>query len=924
MTTESFAEFLNKLKEIHEKEVQGLQSKLTELTTEKCRDAQRIEELFAKNHQLREQQKVLKENVKVLENRLRAGLCDRCMVTQELAKKKQNEYESSHLQRLQHIFILSNETNRLREENKTLKEELKRLRSLEDRTKHSAVTSRESSCTPSSPLPLLSPVSRNASPEKAAHRGAEEVHHNVLGIELGEEKPAEQRRSPSSRTSPGTVLQEVSLAEMASQMIANQLHGTIALVRPGSRPCLLEKSPSGTAVSPPARKTPLPLERDHSPSLEDYLTGSTPDSPKVAPSYETLKLTTRREQFCLLHKHLSLHQLGLARNCASDSRDGSSFSSHLLRAKDTDGRTQPCDGWEDRAALLKLPATMVYVRDQQLEEKLHLLKHRERLQHFLMQQCQLGQRADGDSKLMSEERPLSLWPSITPGCKEERSLLEDAADGKEEKELWLSQDCSKLQEKAKMPRDDGADVPLDLSDSGRGREAGWQNHRESQGAGSPRLSLRESPAVLAAHGPCGRAKAEQDYLCFPYHWPNTTRALPGAAKEEEDAAVAHPRNNSTPSDPEVLPETRARLAASAPKGEAGEKPQANMTFEKARAEGTSWMPQIQTVLEKRPVPLPSTDPEPPVGALAHPAEHPGLSCWVAWGPPGAKEISLAPTHWQNLGKSIPVYFPLLPRMPRAGTARLGSAQSEGCRYLQQGSKGGCPADCPIPARPRSGYGGPGMLLALAECPARSPALPAPPRPARLCCCGCRQGDATTSKAQSLAQAAGLCVKVGCVSGACRKAQSGILNIPQLPNLPVPMDFRAALTILRVWTGGFASAQELVRPPTSQKSSSFCVSLDDDDDDESGKQESDEPDTTDSEGASPCEDDILQEAQADAKYFCTKDKAHVLQKKRKRGQDPWTKGAKKPTRGRKKVKVEQCSAGVMQEPENHRITESQNH
>lgn len=88
MTTESFAEFLNKLKEIHEREVQGLQTKLTELTTEKCRDAQRIEELFAKNHQLREQQKVLKENVKVLENRLRAGLCDRCMVTQELAKKE--------------------------------------------------------------------------------------------------------------------------------------------------------------------------------------------------------------------------------------------------------------------------------------------------------------------------------------------------------------------------------------------------------------------------------------------------------------------------------------------------------------------------------------------------------------------------------------------------------------------------------------------------------------------------------------------------------------------------------------------------------------------------------------------------------------------------------------------------------------------
>lgn len=33
------------------------------------RDAQRVEELCAKNHQLREQQKALKDNVRVLENR---------------------------------------------------------------------------------------------------------------------------------------------------------------------------------------------------------------------------------------------------------------------------------------------------------------------------------------------------------------------------------------------------------------------------------------------------------------------------------------------------------------------------------------------------------------------------------------------------------------------------------------------------------------------------------------------------------------------------------------------------------------------------------------------------------------------------------------------------------------------------------------
>lgn len=266
-----------------------------------------------------------------------------------------------------------------------------------------------------------------------------------------------------------------------------------------------------------------------------YLTAAKPDSPKLASSYETLKLTARKEQLCLLNRHFSLHQLGLAGNCAPADRDGS-FPSHLLRAKDGEGRMRPPDDWDDRAALLKLPAAVVYMRDQHLEGKLHLLKHRERLQHLLLHQRQQSQRAraESDPKSAPEERPLSPWPSITGGCKEERSFLEDAVDGKEEKELWLSRDGSEQREKAEAGRDYGVDVPLDLSDAGRGREAGWRDCREPREAGSPQPSPRGSPM----HVPCGRHGTERDGSRPPSSWPSTARAplaeQHGATKEEEE------------------------------------------------------------------------------------------------------------------------------------------------------------------------------------------------------------------------------------------------------------------------------------------------------------------------------------------------------------------------------------------------------
>nr|XP_023396612.1 RBBP8 N-terminal-like protein [Loxodonta africana] len=239
---ETFVESLNRLKDIHEKEVLGLQNKLLELNSERCRDAQRMEELFAKNHQLREQQKALTENVRVLENRLRAGLCDRCMVTQELARKKQQEFESTHLQSLQHIFLLTNEMTRLKEENRSLKEEVKRLRGLEDRPKP---LSREGATDPLSPLLLPSPGGQKAGTEKSP-QGHEEPEAECPSIDpRGEEQPLGYRTSSATKISPGANLPEPRAPDMADRLGLLSRHLALRLHSPRSSSLNPTMAPDG-------------------------------------------------------------------------------------------------------------------------------------------------------------------------------------------------------------------------------------------------------------------------------------------------------------------------------------------------------------------------------------------------------------------------------------------------------------------------------------------------------------------------------------------------------------------------------------------------------------------------------------------------------------------------------------------------------
>uniref|UniRef100_A0A5F9D618 DNA endonuclease RBBP8 n=1 Tax=Oryctolagus cuniculus TaxID=9986 RepID=A0A5F9D618_RABIT len=137
-TSNDFKDFWTKLKECHDKEVQGLPVKVTKLKKEQILDAQRLEEFFTKNQQLREQPKVLQETIKVLEDQLRAGLCDRCAVTEERMRKKQQEFENIRQQNLKLITELMNEKNILQEENKRLLEQLQQK--MENDQQHQQLT----------------------------------------------------------------------------------------------------------------------------------------------------------------------------------------------------------------------------------------------------------------------------------------------------------------------------------------------------------------------------------------------------------------------------------------------------------------------------------------------------------------------------------------------------------------------------------------------------------------------------------------------------------------------------------------------------------------------------------------------------------------------------------------------------------------
>ncbi|XP_074879220.1 DNA endonuclease RBBP8 isoform X2 [Buteo buteo] len=152
-TGDFFKELWSKLKECHDKEVQGLQLKISKLKKERCL--------------------------------LRAGLCDRCAVTEEHMRKKQQEFENIRQQNLKLITELMNEKNNLQDENKKITEQFQQLQKELEEQKQQAVELEEG-VIPDSPVLTSSFSVVNRLRRKKENRHIRYTEHTHPDLELAE------------------------------------------------------------------------------------------------------------------------------------------------------------------------------------------------------------------------------------------------------------------------------------------------------------------------------------------------------------------------------------------------------------------------------------------------------------------------------------------------------------------------------------------------------------------------------------------------------------------------------------------------------------------------------------------------------------------------------------------------------------------
>ncbi|KTG32809.1 hypothetical protein cypCar_00018919, partial [Cyprinus carpio] len=153
-------------------------------------DAQRLGEFHSKNQQLREQQKILQEKIRQLEDRVRSGPCDHCAVTEKQIKKTDTEFEDTNQKNLSVISELEAERKTLRDENRKLSLELERLR--KPGSPQNVSSEAEEGMIPDSPhRPLSLPVTSKMKRRK------EQSHVRYAETPLSLSYPEPRREEPS-------------------------------------------------------------------------------------------------------------------------------------------------------------------------------------------------------------------------------------------------------------------------------------------------------------------------------------------------------------------------------------------------------------------------------------------------------------------------------------------------------------------------------------------------------------------------------------------------------------------------------------------------------------------------------------------------------------------------------------------------------
>ncbi|XP_026110773.1 DNA endonuclease RBBP8 [Carassius auratus] len=187
---EKLQDLLNAVREIHDSALQELQAKITKLKKERCLDAQRLGEFHSKNQQLREQQKILQEKIRQLEDRVRSGPCDHCTVIEKEIKKTKTEFEDTNQKNLSVISELEAERKTLKDENRKLSLELERLR--KSGSPQNVSSEAEEGMIPDSPhRPLSLPVASKMKRRK------EQNHVRYAETPLSLSYPEPRREGPS-------------------------------------------------------------------------------------------------------------------------------------------------------------------------------------------------------------------------------------------------------------------------------------------------------------------------------------------------------------------------------------------------------------------------------------------------------------------------------------------------------------------------------------------------------------------------------------------------------------------------------------------------------------------------------------------------------------------------------------------------------